>query len=160
MARTSSHHKAVYEILPQFAERLKKNGVISAYDRKQFRIPLVKGLPEIRINPDLVLYLPDKVKVLVEVANPCSPKRLIGEIVYPHILGHFKLIESAIVFILPSRKGRKIDRSIHQEMALDQFFGKTIPSILLPFDPNDPEEAYSLLYHALTSYQQFIRRKK
>lgn len=162
MSPRGLHSKIVYEILPKVAERLEKEGVISAYDRKQFRIPLVKGLPEIRINPDLVVYLLDNRKVVVEITNPGKPKRFIGELVYPHFLSYFKGIEAAIVFVLPYGLGKTQEsRGMVQQIGLDLFFEKQILYIPVHLDAKTPEAIevflYHFLYHSLTDYQRLGR---
>jgi len=63
------HGKIVSKILPSFVERLKKEAVISAHDRHPLTISLVVDQPPIKINPDLVMHLPNREKVLVEIAN-------------------------------------------------------------------------------------------
>lgn len=120
----SLHDKIVREILPNFAERLKKESVISAYDRHPFKIPLVENRPPIRIIPDLVMYLPNGEKVLVEIANPRESKRFVGEIVYPYILGYYKKIAKAIIFVLHDREHQKIhDRAFALKTMLNEIFG-------------------------------------
>jgi hypothetical protein len=131
MAMTNSeeqnvHYKTVYEILPEFAEKLKQEGVISDWDRKQFKIELVKAWEPIRVNPDLVLHVPDRGKVVVEIVNPSKTKRFIGELVYPHILGNLRKIK-AVVFLVLHSKGRRSTRAITQQISLDRFLKKTIP---------------------------------
>lgn len=129
------HNKAV-ERLRHVAERLKKEGVISDYNWKQFKIPSTEVIdlnyPTLRINPDLVLYVPEKGKILVEVANPRDAKRFIGEVIYPYILVHFERVAGAIVFALPPQKGSKApkegpERGIIQKWALHKIRPKQIP---------------------------------
>ena len=161
MSPRGLHGKIVYEILPKVAERLKKEGVISSYDRKQFSIPLVKGSVPITINPDLVVYLPDNRKVVVEITNPRKPKRFIGELVYPHFLGYLKRIEAAIVFVLQYGSPIQRNRGMVQQIGLDLFFEKQIPSIPVHLDAKTPEAIevflYHFLYHSLTDYQRLGR---
>jgi len=140
------HSKIVDEILPHFAEKLKREGVISNHDRKPFTIPLAKDWPPFRIKPDLVLYLHDKKKVLVEIANPEKPKRFIGEIVYAHLLGHFKDIAAAIIFVLPI-KGQRPTRGIVQNMMLHFILKERTPSIVIGWSE---DHAYWQLKYALT----------
>jgi len=85
-SKSDSHSEIVTKVLPSLAEKLRGEGVISSYDRRPFRIQLFDDTPAFRINPDLVLYMPDERKVLIEVANPRDPKRFIGELLYPQIL--------------------------------------------------------------------------
>jgi len=152
----SQHYKIVYEILPNLAKRLEKEGVISAWNRKQFKIFLARDSEPIIIRPDLVLHLPDQRRVLAEVINPKKkPKRFVGELVYPHILGHFRRIEAVIFFVLSHGiKVQKMERSMTQEMALSRFFKKTIPDIAIHSDFSQPEELYRILKHSLTDYQR------
>lgn len=155
MALRSLHKRTVDEILPEFAERLKKEGVISAYDhQKQLRIRLVKDSQPIKIIPDLTLSLLGRGKVVVEVVNPDKAKRFIGEIVYPHILGNLGMIEAAIFFVLPTPKSRKCERAMIQEMTLHLFFEKQLPFIVIYLDTNKPEETYYILHDSLIDYQR------
>jgi len=85
-SKSDSHSEIVTKVLPSLAEKLRGEGVISSYDRRPFMIQLFDDKPAFRINPDLVLYMPDERKVLIEVANPRDPKRFIGELLYPQIL--------------------------------------------------------------------------
>lgn len=66
----SIHYKTVYRILPEFAKQLKKEGVISDWDRKQFKVELVKNWEPIRANPDLTLHVLGRGSVVVEIVNP------------------------------------------------------------------------------------------
>jgi len=147
------HTKIVDEVLPHLADKLKTEGVISKHDRKPFTIPLAKDWPPLRIKPDRVLYLHDKKKVLVEIANPEKPKRFIGEIVYAHLLGHFNKIAAAIIFILPI-KGQRPTRDIVQNMMLHFILKEHIPSIVIGWSGN---HAYWQLKYALT--KQLFRKK-
>ena len=144
-----SHGKIVGEILPRFAEKLKKESVISAYDRHPFKIPFVESWPSIKIIPDLVIHLPNGEKVLVEIANPKDPKRFVGEIVYPQILGYYKEIVAAIVFVLHPQKRKVHTRSMIQRMALAQFLRKQIPSVVASWPANE-DVAYRNLKLLLT----------
>ena len=102
------HDQIVDEILPSFAQKLKVEKVISSYDRTPFKIQLFEDWTHFAIVPDLIVYLPTGEKVLVEVANPKEAKRLIGEMVYPRILGVLKMISAAIIFVLDSQANKKI----------------------------------------------------
>jgi len=104
MSKQRSAHQDVVEVtLPRFAENLKKEGVILDYNRKSFKVEGVTLLRKhtFNIRPDLLLILPDKKRFLVEVVNPKDPKRFMGEIACVQLLGSQKLIDAAIVFILP-----------------------------------------------------------
>ena len=137
----SLHHKVVYKILPEFAKKLKEEGLISGWDRKQFRIQVVKGREPVRVNPDLTLHVPDRGKVVVEVVNPRrNPKRYIGELVYPHILGNLQRIGAAIFLVLHYPRSRRSERAISQELSFQRFFKKTIPDIVLYLRASDLEK--------------------
>lgn len=71
------HDQIVDEILPNFAQKLKVEKVISSYDRTPFKIQLFEDWAHFAIVPDLIVYLPTGEKVLVEVANPKEPKSLL-----------------------------------------------------------------------------------
>jgi len=115
------HGIIVYEILPRLAEKLKREGLISDYDRKQEKIEISKDFPEIRINPDLILHTSNGKKILVEVANPKDPKRFIGEVIYPKMLLWRKKITAAIVFVLNPQEQKTHERSLSQTHMLDEF---------------------------------------
>ena len=152
----SLHGKIVREILPGFAERLKKEEVISAYDRHPFSIPLVEDQPPIKIIPDLVVHLPNRGKVLVEIANPRDPKRFLGEIVYPHFLGYHKKITKVIIFVLHDPEHQPIhDRSFSQKMMLTQIFGRLTPTIMASWH-RDEKTAYHNLKYIL---KRFLKGK-
>jgi hypothetical protein len=97
------HQRIVEKTLPQFAENLKREGVVSDYNRKSFAVKGITLLEKhtLSIRPDLLLVLPDRKRFLVEVVNPKDPKRLMGEITCVQLLGSQKLIDAAVVFILP-----------------------------------------------------------
>lgn len=116
-----THSKIVDEILPRLAEKLKREGMISDYSHKQEPIKISENLPEIRINPDLVLDLPNGKKILVEVVNPKDPKRFIGELIYPGILIHQKRIVATLFFVLNPRKQEMQRRSLSQTIVLHEF---------------------------------------
>lgn len=142
--RAYSHGKIVREILPSFAEKLKKEAVISAYDRHPFTISLFEDRPPIKIIPDLVIHLPNGEKVLVEIANPRDPKRFLGEILYPHLLGYHKKITKVIIYVLrdPEHQ-RKHDRAFCQIM-LTEIFGKQVGCHMASWCPDE-----KIAYHNL-----------
>jgi uncharacterized protein YlzI (FlbEa/FlbD family) len=108
------HGIIVYKILPWLAEKLKREGLISDYDRKQEKIKISKDFPEIWMNPDLILHMSNGKKILVEVANPEDPKRFIGELVYPKMLLWRKKITAAMVFVLkPQEQETPKKRDLH-----------------------------------------------
>jgi hypothetical protein len=97
------HETIVAKTLPRFAERLKKESLVSDYNRDSLHVK-IKHFNEthmFNVKPDLVLVLPDKAKFLIEIVNPRDPKRLLGEIVYLQILGSRRLIDAGIIFLLP-----------------------------------------------------------
>lgn len=112
-----------------------------------------EGWETVRVNPDLVFYVPDRGKVVVEIVNPEKPKRFIGEIVYPHILGSLGLIGGAIFFVLPSPRTRKSERAMAQEMSLHRFLKKTVPDIAIYLNGN-PEEVYRIFRLSIIDYQR------
>jgi len=143
-------HKAIVNrVLPCFAEKLKKEGVISAYDRQPFIFRWSEDWPSVRIDPDLVLHLPDGKKILVEVANPRDPKRFIGESVYPYLLGHFKRISAAIVFVLHIHYERAHSRSFVQKTILSAILKTQMKSITISWSRNE-EVNYKNLKSLLT----------
>jgi len=101
------HHQVVGVTLPQFAEKLKEENVISEYHRNTFQIRLdrssevFESARELKIKPDLVMTLPDKKNFLVEIVNPREPKRLMGELACIQLLGFHHLVDAAMVFLLP-----------------------------------------------------------
>lgn len=160
----SLHDRIVKEVLPQFAERLKKEGVISSYDRKSFMIQVSKDKhwAPIRIKPDLVLHLPDMKRVLIEIANPKDPKRFIGEIVYPQILGYHNKVAAAIVFVLHHlRKDLKHDRAFTQQWILDHVLRKQIHVIGISWPrPGGEDVAYRNLKAVLTTQKEWLFPKE
>ena len=130
--KQSLHAKIVREILPRLAEELKKEAVISAYDCHPFTFSIVKDEPPIKIIPDLVIHLPNKEKVLIEIANPRDPKRFLGEIVCPQFLFYHKKITRGIIFVLHDIEHQKIhDRGFDQNIMLGQIFRERKPVLWL-----------------------------
>ena len=146
------HGKIVKEILPSFAQKLKKEAVISAYDRHPFTFSLVEDQPPIKIIPDLVIHLPNREKVLVQIANPRDPKRFLGEIIYPHFLGYYKTIAKVIIFVLHDREHQRIhDRGFYQKTMLSQILGKLTPTVMASW-PQDEKTAYHNLKYILKRF--------
>lgn len=146
------HEKIEREILPSFAEKLKKEAVISAYDRQSFKIPLLKGQPPFTIKPDLVMRLPNGEKVLVEIANPRDPKRFLGELIYPSILRYHKKIAKAIIFVLHDRERQEIhDRGFGEIVMLSQIFGNLTIGRITSW-PLDEQTAYHNLKYILKRF--------
>lgn len=135
MTRRGLHSKIVREILPRLAERLKGEGVISSYDRKPFIVRLLDHMPPFRIAPDLVLHVYDKGKVLIEIANPRDPKRFVGELVYPLVLGHFNEIVAAIIFVLQQSS---TERGMIQNFVLHLIPSeRAIPTLVMTWSEDD-----------------------
>lgn len=154
------HRKIVNEILPHFADELKREGVISTYDRKPFMIPLAEDWPPFRIYPDLVLDIPDTGKVLVEITNPKDPKRFIGEIMYPQILGYRKEIVAAIIFVLRRRRQDLMhDRGFTQMMTLSDVFKRQIRTVKASW-PTSEDVAYRNLKALLTHQREWLSGKE
>jgi hypothetical protein len=147
MRRENLHEKIVGTILPKFAEELRKEAVICSSDRKPFAIPFFEDRPPIKIVPDLVVHLVDGKDVLVEVANPRDPKRFLGEIVYPQILGYYKKISTVIFFVLHDRKRQKIhDRGFYQKMVLSKIFGRLTHTIMISWALDETVNYHNLRY--------------
>ena len=121
--KESLHYIIENVYLPRIAERLKKEGLISSYDKKQFSIPSFdKEIKFIKITPDLVLHRPNGDKILVEVANPEDPKRFVGELVYPAILKKDEQIRASLVFVIGDIK--KHGRSLTQRHIMSEMLGR------------------------------------
>lgn len=119
----SLHDIIENDILPRIAERLKKEGLISNYDKKEFNIPSFdKEVRSVTIKPDGVFYCLNGDKILVEVANPKDPKRFVGEIVYPAILKKHGQIRASLVFVIGDIK--KHSRSLTLRYTLSQMLAK------------------------------------
>jgi len=117
------HYKIEHVILPRIAERLKKEGLISSYDKKQFNIPSFdKEVKCVTITPDAVFYCPNGDKILIEVANPEDPKRFVGEIVYPAILKKYGQIRASLVFVIGDIK--KHSRSLTLRHIMSEMLGR------------------------------------
>lgn len=76
MTKKSMHQDIVEATLPRFAKNLKREGIISDYNRKSFRLEGVTLIRKhtFKIRPDLLLILPDRKRFLVEIVNPKDPK--------------------------------------------------------------------------------------
>jgi hypothetical protein len=144
-----SHTEIVRKILPRFADRLRREGVIESYDRKPFTIK-IWDFPPVRIIPDLILHLHDKAKVLIEIVNPKDPKRFMGEIAYPHLLKYHKGIKATIFFVLRYHQ-RKHDRGLGESLALSFVFKTSMPNVAISWPKRGHEEnAYKNLKGFLT----------
>jgi hypothetical protein len=151
------HGEIVEKILPQFANALKKDGIISSYDRKTFKMPISEDvdthyLPPLKIKPDCVLHLPDQRKVLVEIANPKDPKRFVGELIYAQLLGYHKEIDAVVIFVLQFPKDDKRPmRCIELRMALYDICEKQTHTHIITWNDSNREENYHNLKYFLTS---------
>jgi len=88
-----------------------------------------------------------------EIANPRDPKRFLGELIYPHILGYLKKITKVIVFVLHDREHQEIhDRGFSQWMVLHYIFKELIPGGTSPSWPRDEETAYHNLKYILKRF--------
>jgi len=131
---------------------LKKEGVVSAYDRHPFKIPLLKYRSLFKINPDFVIHLPNGETVLVEIANPRDPKRFLGELVYSILLRHHKKVAKAIIFVLHDREYQnKHDRAFSEIVMLGQIFGKLTIGRITSWPP-DEKTAYDTLKYILKRF--------
>lgn len=145
MSKKSIHQDVVEMILPRFAEDLKREGVISDYNRKSFRVEGVTLIEKhtFSIRPDLLLILPDGKRFLVEIVNPKDPKRFMGEIACVQLLGSQKLIDAAIVFILPlgpehptaPKKGVRLSLAA-LVTGLQQVVNSKIPAVTISWSTN------------------------
>jgi hypothetical protein len=145
IARKSLHSEVVEVILPRFAENLKKEGIISDYNRKSFGVEGATLLKKhtFSIRPDLLLVLPDAKRFLVEIVNPKDPKRFLGEIACVQLLGLQKLIDAAIIFILPlgpehpsaPEKGVRLSLAT-LATGLDQVISSKIPGTVISWSTN------------------------
>jgi hypothetical protein len=131
--------------------------MISGYDHKQEEIPISKDLPKIIIRPDLVLYMSNGNKALIEVANPKDPKRFIGEMIYPKILLYHKKITAALVFVLYPEE-RKTQRSLVQILVLDKFLRMPKGSRIVTWPGEDA--AYNHLKAFIAAIQAMKTEKK
>lgn len=147
--KRSLHKKIVKEVLPRFGERLKQEGVISNHNRRRISIQFSEDWPPLRINPDRMLYCPDKKKILVEVANPRDPKRFMGEILYPYVLEYYQKIDAAFIFVLGIEHEVLHTRSMIEKTILAQILRKPIRSYAISW-PNNEDIAYRNLKYFLT----------
>lgn len=145
-SKKSLHDIIVDDILPRVSRRLKREGLILGYDRKQFTMLSFheEGKP-MRITPDLVLYHPNGDKILVEVANPRDPKRFLGEMVYPAILKHNDQIRASLVFVIGDIG--KHGRSLTERNILSKMLG-SYSSRLVSY-PHNEDSVYRSLENLL-----------
>ncbi len=126
-------------VFPRIAKRLKKEGFISSYDKKDFEIPSFYKEAAIEITPDLVLHHLNGDKILVEVANLEDPKRFIGEVVYPASLKKDRQIRASLVFVIGNIK--RHSRSLTQRHIMSEMLGGY--SSLFVSYPNNEDAAYN-----------------
>lgn len=153
----SLHYTIVYEILPRLAKKLKQDGLISDYDRKQEKIVMFSDSSPIRMNPDLILHTSNGKKILVEVASQKDPKRFIGELIYPKIILWRKNITAALIFVLqpkeretPKRRKLGVVRSLSQIHILHEFLGMPKGSMIVTW-PGEDVVAYETM-------KRFVKR--
>jgi hypothetical protein len=144
----SLHYTIVYEILPRLAKKLKEEGLISDYDRKQQKVKMFKDSDPLRMNPDLILYTSNGKRILIEVANQKDPKRFIGELIYPKIILWRKNITAALIFVLqpkeretPKRRKLGVVRSLSQIHILYEFLHMPKGSKIVTW-PDEDATAY------------------
>jgi hypothetical protein len=142
--KKSLHYIIEHDVLPRIAERLKKEGFISSYDKEHFNIPSFdEEAKPVNIIPDLVLHHPNGDKILVEVANPENPKRFVGELVYPAILKKDEQIRASLVFVIGDIK--KHGRSLTRRYIMSEMLGK-YSSCFVSY-PNNEDAVYGWLKH-------------
>jgi hypothetical protein len=113
------HDQIVDEFLPQFAKRLKAEGIISNSNRRPFKLHVLDSLSPFVIKPDRVFYLLDGRKVLIEVASLRDPKRFMGELTYAEILLQKRLISAALFYVIGEHGSRKSqERSLVEKWTL------------------------------------------
>jgi len=111
------------------------------------------------VKSDLVLSLPDRKKILVEVANPKDPKRFFGEIIYPQLLGYYKQIVAAMIFVLPHAldyEGIHTTR-IFQTGPVKQVIKRQIPCMVISW-PHKEENSYRNLKYFVKNYHNYITK--
>ena len=128
------HTKSVSTTLPKFAKRLREEHTISDYNHKPCALQVFKEWRRVRIMPDLMLIMPSEDRILVEVANPRDPKRFIGELVYPRLLGYCGLISAVFMFVLyPAKQTGVQDRVMQQSWMLADVFESKVPYVAFPW---------------------------
>jgi hypothetical protein len=145
--KKSLHRSIVEEILPRIAQRLKEETVISSYDHVPIKISIKEPLSikSINVVPDLMIHLPDERRILIEVANPRDPKRFLGEILYPQILGYYRKIDKVIVFVLrKNQKSQQVhDRGFQQKWIVSEVFGRKTHTIMMTWS-NESDACHNL----------------
>ena len=147
------HKEIVNKILPRFAERLKKEQIISGYGRQLFRIRILNEWHPVEIRPDLILFMSNNERILVEVANPREPKRFIGELVYPRLLGYCEQISAAFIFILcPTKRSQVHKRVMLQSWILADTLKTKIPYMSFPWAESEEVNYKNLQSFLKTTY--------
>lgn len=155
------HGKIVNEVLPHVANMLQREGEILSYGNELLKVPLSADLPQFVVKPDLVLCLRSGKKLLVEVANPKDPKRFVGELVYLQLLGYYKLVVAAMVFVLPYEKqyeGIHTTR-IFQTAPIKKIISRQIPCPVISW-PHREEAVYSDLKYLCKNYRSYNLNQK
>jgi hypothetical protein len=151
------HTKIVRTTLPKFAERLREKHTISDYNRKPFAIQVLKEWRRVKIVPDLMLIMPSGDRILVEVANPRDPKRFIGELVYPRLLGYCRVISAVFMFVLyPAKKTGVQARVTQQSWMLADAFASKVPYLASPWTKS--EEANYLNLESFIKHTAFPKK--
>jgi len=147
------HKEIVNKILPRFAKRLKKEQTISGYGRQPFRIPVLNEWYPVEIRPDLILIMSNDERILVEVANSRDPKRFIGELVYPRLLGYCEQISGAFIFILcPTKRSQVHKRVVAQSWILADTLKTKIPYETCPWTKSEEANYMNLQSFLKTTY--------
>jgi hypothetical protein len=128
------HAQIVGKTLLEFAERLREEHIISDYNHKSCAIQVFKEWQRVKIIPDIMLIMPSGDRILVEVANPRDPKRFIGELLYPRLLGYCGLISAVVMFMLdPVKQAGVQERVTQQSWMLADVFESKVPYVALPW---------------------------
>jgi len=149
------HSKIVDEVLPLFAEKLEQEGVISEYNRRPFRIPLVQNGSPYEVRPDLVLVLPNGQTIITKITNPKDRERFIGEIAYSQILWNLQKIAAAVLFVLKYAGVGARDKRIFEAPIISKTIG-TMPNRRMLFTWSSEEDVN---YHNLKTFLQNMLQK-
>jgi hypothetical protein len=151
--RGNMHGEIVSKIIPRFAERLKKEQVISDYGRQHFEIRVFNAWCPVKIRPDLILFMSNSERILVEVANPRDPKRFIGELVYPRLLGCCEQISAVFIFILcPTKRSQVHKRVLLQSWMLADTLKTKIPCVTFSWTESEEVNYKNLQFFLKTTY--------
>ena len=157
--QTSLHRKVVTEILPRFAKKLKREGVISGYSREPLKISIFEHVPPYRFNPDLVLITLNGEKVLIEVANPRDPKRFLGELFYAQILGIHNQISMSVFFVLPHKGTYRLhERRLSIGKEIFETIKGGVAQFMISWIANDYANNYFNLKSSLTEWMRLSKK--